>query len=165
MDNNEIIAKDIFVYAYKLLAHRPYATAEFQKKLNRKFPRQPKEIEEALERLKENHYLDDKEYAQLFIESRLRKKPQSIKLMKWDLRKKGLASDTIEQSLEKEAIDEVEMARLAAQKKLKGLMRFPALKQKEKLYRFLLGRGFSSSIIFQILNECISQKSGEPPLL
>ena len=157
MDQNEDIQQRIFGYAYNLLAHRRYATVEFKKKLNRKFPDHKKEIEEILERLKENHYLDDKEYAELFIESKLRRKPQSLKLMKWDLRKKGLDEETIEYSLQKETINEMEMAGLAAQKKLKSLAHLPAAKRKEKLYRFLLSRGFSSSIIFQVLKEYISQ--------
>ena len=153
MDQDDKIQKAIFGYAYSLLARKRYTVAELQKKVTRKFPGQIKGIEETLQRLKKHHYLDDMEYAGLFIESKLKRHPQSIKLLKWNLRKKGLDSDTIERSLNEENINEAEMARLAAQKKQKSLARLPMAKQKEKLYRFLLSRGFSSSVIFQVANK------------
>lgn len=152
MDDNNI-QKEIFAYAYSLLGRKRYTAVELQKKLNQKFPWQTKEIEEILQRLKKRNYLDDREYARLFIENRLKSRPQSTKLLKWNLRKKGLDSDIIERSFNEENINEMEMARLAAQKKQKNLMHLPISRQKEKLYRFLINRGFSPSIIFQAINK------------
>ncbi len=150
MANNDDIQAKIFGYAYSLLARKRYTAAEIDKKLESKFPQQTEAIEEIIRRLKENHYLDDTEYARLFIESRLRSHPQSIKLTRWDLRRKGLNAEVIEHAFGKEDVDELEMARQAAQKKQKSLKHLPEAKKKEKMYRFLLSRGFSPSIIFQI---------------
>lgn len=95
------------------------------------------DIDEVLEILREYKYVDDLAYAGAFIRDRLNFNPCGSKKIYAELRKRGINGGIISQALADNMCAEVEAA--AAVK--------VALKQridsKEKLLRYLLGRGFS----------------------
>jgi regulatory protein len=145
--------KTVFQVALNLLARKRYSEAELKKKLFSKKIGAPEEVEKAVIRLKEIRYLDDLDFAQLFIGDALRRKPQGVKLLRKGLVKRGIPKTTIVQAFQKKSIDELEFAQLALKKKQKLLSTIPLPEQKEKLYRFLVSRGFGDEVIFKTLRK------------
>jgi len=142
-------------YALKLLGGRRYTAAGLQKKLNEKIKKlqidAPEDVGRVIERLKELRLLDDREYANLYIEDQLRSKPQGTRMLKMRMAAKGLSKEVIGRALEAAGLDEHSLARAAAAKKLKTLGRLPAQKKKEKLARFLAARGFGEGVIYKVI--------------
>lgn len=138
--------------AFRLLAQREHSRFELYRKLKRKeFPVQM--INQALDYLEEQDYLNDQRFAENWIKSRLRYKPRGPYLIKKELSQKG-----VDISIQKELISslitpEVEY-RLARQLLDKWLNR---KKKKDdisdKMYRYLLNKGFSSSICKSIIED------------
>lgn len=138
-------------YAFKLLGQRRYTTQQISKKLALKKIGTPQEISLVLERLKQLHYLDDELFAELFIEDSLRRKPQGLKMIRNNLMKKGIPLPLIAKAFQGKNINELSVAKHALEKKQLTIHKFPPIKQKEKLFRFMMSRGFSRTTIFKIL--------------
>jgi len=147
--------KSPLAYAVTLLAKRRYSVAEITKKLSSKKIWSKEEIQEVIDKLLNLKYLNDAEYVSLYIDDQLRRKPQGIKIVKMNLKNKGLDSALVNKIiLEKEGselLDEVANIRKLIEKKESKLSKFPTEKRKEKLYRFLISRGFSPSKISELL--------------
>ncbi len=148
-------------YALKILGGRRHTAAELRKKLVAKAKKlnrgvaagsfSPADIESVMERMKKYKYLDDAQYAGLYVGEQLARKPQGIRLLKLNMAKKGLPQDLIAQALANAGPDELSLAQRAAAKKLKSLARQPLQKKKEKLARFLAARGFGTRSIIGVL--------------
>ncbi len=95
------------------------------------------DIAEVLEVLREYKYVDDVAYAGAFIRDRLNFNPCGSKKIYAELRKRGINGDIISQALADNMCAEVE-AEAAVKVALKQ-----RTDSKEKLLRYLLGRGFS----------------------
>ncbi len=65
---------------------------------------EPQEIEEALSFLKEYRYIDDADYAERYI--RVCSCRKSTRQIRYDLERKGVGRDVIEQYLEEVPVDE-----------------------------------------------------------
>lgn len=82
----------------QLLNLRLQSEAELRQKLGRKnYP--PAEIEKVIRRLKRIGLVDDLKYAQAFILARDRFRPRGQRVLELELKKRGIASDIIEQAL------------------------------------------------------------------
>jgi regulatory protein len=107
-----------------------------------------------LERLKSLKLIDDLKYASDYIAFRSRSAPLGGRYLKLKLLQRGIPAEIIGDSLaELSADDEYENALVAAQKKLTLLSRYDAAKQKEKIYSFLVSRGFNQGAIYKVLKE------------
>jgi regulatory protein len=155
--------KKIFNYACWLLAKRRYSVSDFAQKLRKKFPDQKEERDEVTELFIARKYLDDAEYARLFVRDQLARKPQGLRLMKQKLSRKGIRDADISRIMEDEKLDELTLALEAATKKLKTLKTAQgktgsgktnlALGQQQKLYLFLASRGFSPDVTMKTLKK------------
>lgn len=94
-------------------------------------------IEYVLEKLTEYKYLDDQTYAKTFVE--INKKTKGKKMLEFMLKTKGVSSEIIGEVL-KDLNQEDEILELA-KKFMKG-KNFDA-QTKQKLYRYLLSKGFN----------------------
>jgi len=103
-------------------------------------------------RLKELGYIDDVTYTKRFIESRNRSRPKGKKLIQLELRRKGVSADVID-SINTDGPSDIELARAVVQKKYSLWKKLPILEQKRKLFGLLQRRGFSSNVIFHIIDE------------
>jgi len=113
------------------------------------------DIDAIITRLKVYKFLDDEEYATLYIRDHSQRKPQGLMMLTMNMMAKGLSKEIIARALESASYDEFNQARAAAIKKLQTLTRFPVRQRKEKLTRFLASRGFSSGAIAQALNSTL----------
>lgn len=143
-------------YSFGLLAKKRYTTLEIERKLSR-FAQKNEILDESivcevLERLKELNYLDDKQYAKDYFLEKSNLKPSGKALIRRGLRMKGIPPEIVEEVLNSTAFDELELAKTAFLKKAKQWRDIPPKKLREKAFRFLASRGFSSDTIYKVVN-------------
>jgi regulatory protein len=99
--------------------------------------------------------LNDKLYAKNYVEGRIRAgKSISKRKIQDFLYKKGVDKETIETAIQSYTPDmEVDLVKQLAEKKLKTLKYKDKYSGKRKLAAYLLGKGFSSSIVFETVNQ------------
>lgn len=142
---SKLISEDQDEIAYqraiKLITYRDRSIAEIRQSLHQK--QIPEEIiENVINRLGENGLLDDKRFANLWIENRNEFRPRSHRMLALELRKKGISEDIISQVLENTTADE-ELAHKAAQKQIRRYKTLEWQDFRRKLGSFLARRGFS----------------------
>jgi regulatory protein len=132
--------------AVQLLAARPHFRRELEVKLHQRgFPSE--EIEEALDRLTDQGYLDDRATARSFVESRAAKGEGRARL-RAELAKRGAPEAAIEEALsELTDEDDLPRAREAAE-----AWRRKGGSDPRALARHLDRKGFSPRAIFALLN-------------
>lgn len=106
-------------------------------------------IELVLKKLRKYNYIDDYEFAKWFIESRTKVHPKGIKVLKLELKQKGIDLDIIEKILKKDR-DETTLALKAIEKKVYKWQKLPEMEFKRKIYQFLASRGFEADTITEI---------------
>ena len=132
--------------AVQLLGSRPHFRRELQAKLaQRNYPAE--EIEEALDRLAEQGYLDDSKTAAAFVEHRLESKAEGRLRLRAELEKRGAAPDAVEEALAAVPEDDLEPAREAAER----WQRLHPRGEPAALARHLARKGFSHRAIFAVL--------------
>jgi regulatory protein len=140
--------------ALNLITYRPRSVKEVQQRL-KKAGVDAEQIETIVARLKEAGLLDDDAFSNQWVESRLRASPRSKRMIRWELKQKGVGEDQIAKALE--GVDDEDAAYQAALKKLPRFANLPALDQKRKLMEFLARNGFDydviSSVVTKILDE------------
>ncbi|HMQ31862.1 MAG TPA: RecX family transcriptional regulator [Chloroflexaceae bacterium] len=149
-------AEKAMLAAGRLLDARPRSAAELRQRLRRKqFP--PEAVEQAVERLGELGLLDDAAFSRYWVESRQSGRPRGRLALRDELRRKGVARDTIEQALaeaDAEAPPDAERER-AEQVARAALRRYADSPDRASFQRRLGGllqrRGFSLDVIRPIL--------------
>ena len=144
--------KQALSISYRLLSYRPRSVYEISSKLNEKgYDRDL--IDKVIDHLKRLHYLDDKEFAKLWVEARMRCKPVGSIGMKRDLKSKGLEEGLINEAIKtKEAsYDDFEAALKLAERRLATYGKIHKLKAKRRIYDYLVRRGFKFEIVRQVL--------------
>lgn len=143
-------------YVYRILARRMYTTREISDKLvERGYV--DKIIEDVIATLKRYGYLNDKTYAQEWIESRMRSKPKGKIALRRELGRKGIDKSIIEDALG-QAFDqskEAEMALDLARRKVRSYNVDDPVVAKRKLQSFLLRRGFDFETVKDVIEQVI----------
>ena len=143
--------QDLLAYAYKLLSRRAYTRLGMARKLSGKG--EPENVETVLDRLTESGYLDDRAFAQNYIQSRIANHPSGRRLLEMKLRAKGIPTTAI-----REVLDEIKpeaeeaAAQDLAKKKAAVLKNLEPLARKRRIFQFLINRGFSPSIARKFSN-------------
>jgi regulatory protein len=153
MDDFEQRSAPLFSFAFAVLTRRPYSKQGLFEALKKKFPDTENVLlEKILDDLERLHYIDDKKFAEEFIRYRRATSPRGDLLLKKELCSRKISPDLIEEVLSKRTPEEVqEDAFEVGKKKWKTLpILLDRKKRKEKLFRFLLARGFSLSICHQV---------------
>jgi regulatory protein len=141
--------------AYRLLALRPHSEKELEKKLREKgFPAVV--IKETLEKLHDLKYLNDASFAVSLARNLAVNKLWGNRKIIASLREKGIAADLIDLSMEQarqelpeeEAID-VLIKKKTAKKKPSAF----DVKEKQKIFQTLMGRGFPPGLILNKLGK------------
>lgn len=106
----------------------------------------------AADELKTIGYLDDGRYALKYLTERIRTKVLSKKSLAYELKNKGIDPEIIEKALSEFEIDDYEVALREAKRKF-GKYDISDEKTEQRVYRFLLHRGFSHEISFKVIKE------------
>jgi len=140
-------------YAFLLLKFRLRSYNELYRRLRKKgFSEEA--CKKTLDFLKEHRFVDDNEFARLWISSRI-KKPFGLRRLREELKIKGVDKSIIEQELGRIAQDysEEEVVLQLAKAKFERLRRIEPQKAKSRIYAFLVRRGFSPEIISDVVSQ------------
>jgi regulatory protein len=139
--------------AYRLLALRPHSEKELEKKLREKgFPAVV--IKETLEKLHDLKYLNDASFAVSLARNLAVNKLWGNRKIALSLREKGIATNLIDLSLEQAREELPEEAAIGALIKKKTAKKKPSafdVKEKQKIFQALMGRGFPPGLILNKL--------------
>ena len=124
-----------------LLSYRPRSEAEIRQKLGED-GFEPEMIANTIDRLRANGLLQDENFARTWIENRGAFRPRSQKMLAYELRRKGIDEDTIQQSLAESSNDN-DLAYKAAALYARKLARTEWDEFHRRLLAFLARRGFS----------------------
>lgn len=143
---NEDIYNKAKDYAFNLLSYRPRTRHEIKGRLKEKKYSQ-EIIERVIAMLEEYNYINDYEFASLWIQNRCSVRPLGKWRLKQELLLKGIDEKIIEeqlQTVDEEKEYEMAVGLIRNKKKFQGAKR-------EKIYNFLRRRGFSKEIVNRII--------------
>jgi regulatory protein len=128
----------------RLISHRPRSSYEIRSYLDR---HQVPEAGQArlLDRLSEESLVDDEAFARSWVEDRMYFRPRSSKMLRYELRQKGIHPDVIDLALVD--FDESEAALRTAEKGARRWKRENKEDFQKRLNGYLQRRGFSYSDI------------------
>ncbi|MEI6631931.1 MAG: regulatory protein RecX [bacterium] len=140
-------------YAFLLLKFRLRSVEELRQRLKRKKFKDTI-IQQTLNFLKEKAFIDDKEFARLWITSRI-KKPLGFFRLEQELKIKGVDKDIIDEQLSKirESYSESDVVLRIAEDRFQKLKDLEPYKAKRRLFQYLSRRGFSSDNIADALSQ------------
>lgn len=106
-------------------------------------------VAQTLAWLEEYGYVDDAQFAKLWVENRMKFRPRGKAMLRWELQQKGVARAEIDEAFQEELGDgetELEAAITLLQKKVgRKTLQF-TYEEQAKLAQFLVRKGFSNSI-------------------
>ena len=140
-------------FALRFLSYRPRSEKEVRDRLKLKSQnskvkittQNSKVIDKVIQKLKEKKFINDEEFAKGWVESRLRFKPRSARLIKIELKQKGISPEIIDKMINNEGlmINDSENAKKLIEKRI---LRYKGLDRRiiyEKLGRYLASKGFN----------------------
>jgi regulatory protein len=144
--------------AMRLVAIRPRSERELRDYFGR--AKTPADVQDgAVARLREMGAVDDRAFARAWVENRQAFRPRSGLALKMELRKKGVASETISDVLE--SVDEEAAAYQAGQKVSRRLHGLTHDEFRQRLGGLLARRGFDYSIIRPVVERLWAETSGD----
>jgi regulatory protein len=134
--------------AYRLLTVRSRSEKELREALQRKgFGKEV--ITAVIAECKDQHFIDDANFARQFVQSRLLNRPKGRSRLTLELRQKGVDAATIDATLNEllPTAQQAELADQLAEKLRKRLANLPPPKVRQRLADFLRRRGFDWEMI------------------
>ena len=145
--------------AFRYLGRRLHSASELRTKLRQK-GYEIEMIDQVISELKDKSYLDDTEFASVFVEEKFRSKLWSERKLKAELIKRGVKSSVISEVLSKKFSEEDDYnnALTVALKKYKNLQErnLDSQTTKKKLTSFLNTRGYNYETIKQVCDKIIA---------
>lgn len=146
--------------ALRLLSYRPRSEQELRTRMLRhKLP--PDVIGATIERLREYGYVNDQAFARSWVESRSGSSPRGQRLLKRELRGKGVSVEVAEAAVT--ASDDAEAALQAAQKKARTLRGLEYPDFRNRLAGYLQRRGFGYDVIKPVINQLWQEQGASVP--
>ncbi|NLJ89101.1 MAG: regulatory protein RecX [Epulopiscium sp.] len=137
--------------AFRFLAYRMRTKKELKDKLISKGYHEDT-INSVIKLLESYKYIDDEAFAYAFVRDSIKLKFRGKNKLIYDLRTKGISQEIIDKIINNEDLNEIENIKILINKKI-GEKKIVNLdyKEKDKLYKFLIRRGFSYEIIQKVL--------------
>ncbi|MFY9191020.1 MAG: regulatory protein RecX [Lawsonella sp.] len=153
--------------AYRLLSVRDRSSFELQSRLSDKgFSSDI--VDETLESLTNVGLLDDEKFARTWVHQRVHYNARGEKLLRQELRQKGISEELIQQVLEEIPVDvQNKSARELVEKRARRIRpekiasREGYQKEKRRLYNMLLRRGYGYDLASQLSDEVLKNKAEE----
>lgn len=145
-------------YSLRLLSFRPRSESELTLKLKAYIAKKHFAndlIANVISNLKELKFIDDIEFSKWWIDQRNRTSIRGNQLIRYELKNKGISIEIINSLLSQTDKNlEFEKADLLLKKQISKLPKMSdPRKTKTKLYNFLFRRGFSSELIYKVIDE------------
>jgi regulatory protein len=146
--------------ALKFLAVRPRSEAEVRRRL-REHEVKEAQIEAVLARLRSAGLLDDQAFANYWVENRAAFRPKSKRLLRVELKRKGVSDAALGEALE--AANDAEAAYQVAARRAARLSALPFVEFRRKLGDFLARRGFDYDTVEPVVNRVWKEmQAGKP---
>ncbi|MBI2035038.1 MAG: regulatory protein RecX [Candidatus Levybacteria bacterium] len=149
--------------ALRFLSYRQRSEKEVSDHLLNKFPRSkrtavdPQIVDNVIVKLKGLGFINDEEFGRMWIESRNRSKPRSKRLLRLELKQKGITEEIIDRLTtdgQRQSTD-LELARKIVSKKISKLGNLDKQKIYKKLGGMLARRGFDWETIKRVIDEML----------
>lgn len=155
--------------ALELLSFRARSESELKRRLLRA-GHAPPAAESALLRCRELGYLDDRAFALAHVRDRLRLRPKGRRALRSELFRKGvdgdLAEAAIDEAFAESGLDETDLARRLADRRVKALEGVDTEAARRRLMGYLARRGFPPPVVRTVVSETLpagSTGSADPP--
>jgi regulatory protein len=155
-------AQQALQQAFLYLSYRQRSEHELHRYLAQK-GHAPETIEATLAKLGDYHYVDDQVFAQSWVENRQKFRPRGGRLLRAELRQKGVEREVADQAIADAAGDEREQALDAARRKLPTVKAADYGEFGRKLGGFLQRRGFPPDVTWDIVRTLWRERTGEVP--
>ncbi|WP_234573363.1 regulatory protein RecX [Rhodohalobacter sp. 614A] len=134
---------------FRYLSRRDHSSFELKQKVGKKGFK-TSDIEQVIQNLSDSGYLDDETFAAKFVEEKTELNQWGPKKIKSHLYKKGIDRKIIDKVLTHKT-DDLQLQQICVDLVMKRKRHFlrenDDYKRKQKIYRYLAGRGFSGSVI------------------
>jgi len=142
----------LLTYALGLLSKRRYTEHGISLKLQKKSLGTDEDIKRVIERLKDLKYINDFSFAEDYIRTRILLNPRGRRMLKLELRRKGIMRNIIATAIEKANINEVELADQILKKKERLISKLTGQKKREKIFLLLTSRGIDIQSIYKVVD-------------
>lgn len=137
--------------AVRYLAPRPRSVGEIRRHLRTK-RFDDAAIDQAIDQLRAQRYIDDEAFARYWVEQRDRFRPKGERAIVSELLQKGVAREVIEVVVgDREPDSEVRRAREAIRRPITRWLTLSDVERKRKIHQYLAQRGFSYDTIEEVL--------------
>ena len=154
MDFTDILFGKYYNLTLRYLSFRQRSEKEVFDYLRKKQVQEPL-VEIIINKLKEQKFINDEEFARMRIENRMRFKPRAGRFIKMELKQKGITEEIINKQL---AINkDGEMAKILINKKIKKYKDLPRQEIYQKLGRVLAQKGFDWETIKKNIDEVLGK--------
>lgn len=150
--------QQVYEAALNLLSYRPRSVSELKGRLERK-GHDPEMIEEVLAKLERQGIIGDELFARFWVENRQAHSPRGGRMLRMELRYKGVDRETIEEALPDEA-EEDQAALKVARAKVRSLKGLEWLEFRRRLGDYLARRGFSYETAREITKQVWAEEQG-----
>jgi regulatory protein len=161
-EHTALVVKDQQARAYDAALHflgpRPRSEREIRDRLAR-HEFDPQIVDGVVVRLRRLRLVDDAAFAEYWVEQRATHKPRGSRLLKQELRQKGVSQDVVSEALPDE--DDAEGAYRAAQRKAVSLRALDERTFKQRLGGFLQRRGYGYETVKTVVNRLWTETNGE----
>jgi regulatory protein len=137
---------------YRLLAYRSQTSSELRDRLQRR-GYTATIVDEVLRQLESDGYIDDRKVALDWARYRLQAKPLGRRRLAWELQRRGVPSESLEEVLREvySEFDEVTLAEQAARKRLRSKELPRSARDRQRDTRYLLSLGFDADTVVAAL--------------
>ncbi|WP_332257511.1 recombination regulator RecX [Oceanobacillus manasiensis] len=161
----KILQKDtlhkIYTQAINFLSYRMRTKKEIRDFLVKK-EAEPEVIEEIMERLTSEKLINDEQFAEMFVRTRMNTSSKGPNVIKSELIEKGVAANIATESVAVFSYElQYEKALNLLEKKSKHKKNVSFRKQQEQWRTQLMQKGFSHDVINEVLNEDVIEKDEE----
>lgn len=150
--------ENVFYQAQDILSRRDHSEHEVRQKLFKK-GFSVEDIDEAITQLKERKYLDDARFAEAFVRNALMMRPVGPRWLILKLQEKRIATELIEPAVygQLDSDKEEQLAQEAAEKWARTKKTADPEKNRQRLLRHLISRGFDYEISQNALEEALAK--------
>lgn len=141
--------------ALNFVSYRPRSEREVRDRLRRR-AFAPPAIDYAVEKMRGWKYLDDRSFAEFWVENRVEHSPKGRRALASELRAKGVDRDVVDTVLNDTELFEEHAALELARKRLRSLSGLDEQTRKRRLGAYLGRRGYGWDVVGPVLRELFS---------
>ena len=117
-------------------------------------------IDKVIQKLIEQKFINDEEFVRFWIEQRLRFKPRSLRLIKMELKQKGISEEIVQFQISNfkfQIGDDLEQAKKLIEKRIERFKNLSKQEIYQKLGRYLASKGFGWDTIKKSIDEMLGK--------